>query len=75
MEHYIVNRVEQKDTTISKIVIDREEQYSSRPANRKNLLGWKAVGTPGTAAACMAYIKGVCTDMRPLHLYKAMAGV
>jgi uncharacterized protein YbdZ (MbtH family) len=75
MEHDIVNRVEQKDTTLSKIVVNHEEQYSSRPANRKNLLGGKAVGTPGTAAACMAYIKGVCTDMRPLHLYKAMAGV
>jgi MbtH protein len=75
MEHYIVNRGEQKDTTISKIVVNHEQQYSSWPANGKNLLGWKAVGTPGTAAACMTHIKGVCTDMRPLPLYKAMAGV
>jgi MbtH protein len=75
MEHDIMNRVEQNDTTNSKIVVNHEQQYSSWPANRKNLLGWKAVGTPGTAAACRAYIKGVCTDMRPLHLYKAMAGV
>ena len=75
MEHYIVNRVEQKDITTSEIAANHEERYSSWPANRKNLLGWKTVGTPGTAAACMAYIKGVCTDMRPLHLYRTMAGV
>jgi MbtH protein len=75
MEYHIVNRVEQEDTTISKTVVNHEEQYSSWPANRKNLLGWKAVSTPDTAAACMAYIKGVWTDMRPLHSYKAMAGV
>ena len=40
MEYHIVNRVEQEDTTISKTVVNHEEQYSSWPANRKNLLGW-----------------------------------
>ena len=70
-----MNRGEQKDTTISEIVVNHEEQYSSWPANGRNLLGWKAVGTPGTAAACLASSKGVYTDMRPLHEYKAMAGL
>ena len=75
MEHPIVNRDAREDTMISKVVVNHEEQYSSWPTNRKNLLGWKAVSTPGTAAAYIGYIKGMCTDMRPLHLYKAMAGV
>ena len=70
-----MNRGEQQDTTISKIGVNHEEQHSSWPTNGKNLLGRKTVGTPGTAAACIADIKEMCTDMRPLHLYKAMAGV
>ena len=72
MEHDIVNRVEQKDTTISKIVVNHEEQYSIWPAHRENALGWKDAGKSGTKEECLAYIKEVWTDMRPLSLRKKM---
>jgi hypothetical protein len=35
-------------------------------------LGWKGVGKVGLKAECLAYIKEVWTDMRPLSLRKKM---
>jgi len=59
-----------EDGTIYKVVINSEEQYSIWPANRENPLGWKDAGKTGTKAECLAYIKEVWTDMRPLSLRK-----
>lgn len=61
-----------EDTTIYKIVINHEEQYSIWPAYRENPLGWQDVGKSGLKAECLAYIKEVWTDMRPLSLRKRM---
>jgi MbtH protein len=72
MEDNFVNRDEQEDTTIYKVVVNHEEQYSIWPADRENPLGWKDVGKSGPKAECLAYIKGVWTDMRPLSLRKKM---
>jgi MbtH protein len=58
--------------TIYKVVINSEEQYSIWPANRENALGWSDVGITGTKEECLAYIKEVWTDMRPLSLRKKM---
>lgn len=64
---------EQEDTTIYKVVVNHEEQYSIWPADRENPLGWKDAGpTTGPKAECLAYIKEVWTDMRPLSLRKQM---
>ena len=63
---------EQQDNTIYKVVMNHEEQYSIWPAERENALGWKDVGKVGPKADCLAYIKEVWTDMRPLSLRKKM---
>jgi MbtH protein len=72
MEAMIMQREEQEDTTIYKVVVNHEEQYSIWPADRDNPLGWKDVGKQGLKAECLAYIKEVWTDMRPLSLRKRM---
>lgn len=63
---------EQEDTTIYKVVVNHEEQYSIWPADRENPLGWKDVGKSGRKAECLAYIEEVWTDMRPLSLRRQM---
>ena len=67
-----MNRDEQEDTTIYKVVVNHEEQYSIWPAGRAIPLGWQDVGKEGPKADCLAYIKEVWTDMRPLSLRKQM---
>ena len=64
---------EDNDNTIYKVVVNHEDQYSIWPADRENALGWNDAGYSGTKAECLAYIKEVWTDMRPLSLRKAMA--
>jgi MbtH protein len=63
---------DQEDTSIYKVVVNHEEQYSIWPASRENPLGWKDAGKSGTKEECLAYIKEVWTDMRPLSLRKKM---
>ncbi len=63
---------EREDTTIYKVVINHEEQYSIWPADRENPRGWNDVGKVGLKAECLSYIKEVWTDMRPLSLRKRM---
>ncbi len=63
---------EREDNTIYKVVVNHEEQYSIWPVDKDNPLGWKDVGKTGTKAECLAYIKEVWTDMRPLSLRKKM---
>jgi MbtH protein len=63
---------EREDTTIYKVVINDEEQYSIWPADRENALGWKDAGKQGTKAECLAYIEEVWTDMRPRSLRMRM---
>lgn len=67
-----MSRDEEDDKTIYKVVMNHEEQYSIWPADRENALGWNDVGKTGTKAECLAYIKDVWTDMRPLSLRKKM---
>ena len=66
-------RDEAEDTTIYKVVINHEEQYSIWPADREPPLGWQEVGMQGLKAECLAYIKDVWTDMRPRSLRQKMA--
>ena len=64
---------EREDTTVYKVVVKHEEQYSIWAADREATLGWREVGKSGPKAECLAYIKEVWTDMRPLSLRKQMA--
>jgi MbtH protein len=68
----MMSRDEQEDKTIYKVVVNHEEQYSIWPDERENPLGWRDVGKSGLKAECLAYIKEVWTDMRPLSLRKQM---
>lgn len=61
-----------EDTTVYKVVVNHEEQYSIWPAYRENALGWKDAGKSGSKEECLDYIKQVWTDMRPLSLRKKM---
>lgn len=67
-----MNRDNQEDMTLYKVVVNHEEQYSIWLADKDNALGWKDAGKSGTKAECLAYIKEVWTDMRPLSLRQQM---
>ena len=59
---------EQVELTTYKVVVNHEEQYSIWPAERENPPGWSDAAKSGTKAECLAFIKEVWTDMRPLSL-------
>ena len=63
---------EQEDVALYKVVVNHEEQYSIWPSDRENPLGWKDVGKNGPKGECLAYIKEIWTDMRPLSLRRHM---
>jgi uncharacterized protein YbdZ (MbtH family) len=63
---------DKEDTTIYKVVVNHEEQYSIWPEYKEIPLGWKDVGKVGLKADCLTFIKEVWTDMRPLSLRKKM---
>jgi MbtH protein len=64
---------DEEDNTIYNVVVNHEEQYSIWPAQRENALGWRDAGKSGLKPECLAYIKEVWTDMRPLSLRQMMA--
>jgi len=68
-----MSRDEQQDSTVYKVVVNHEDQYSIWPTGRDNALGWRDAGSSGSKQECLDYIKGVWTDMRPLSLRKRLA--
>jgi MbtH protein len=67
-----MSQEQQEDTRKYRVVVNHEEQYSIWFAERENPLGWKDAGKSGTKQECLAYIKEVWTDMRPLSLRQKM---
>jgi MbtH protein len=63
---------EKEDRTIYKVVVNHEEQYSIWPAHKENPLGWKDAGKSGLKDECLAFVKEVWTDMRPLSVRNQM---
>ena len=61
-----------EDTTLYKVVVNHEEQYSIWPSDREIPLGWREAGKSGPKAECLQYIQEVWTDMRPLSLRERM---
>ncbi|GAA1990970.1 amino acid adenylation domain-containing protein [Kitasatospora viridis] len=53
------------------VVRNHEEQYSVWPVGRELPAGWQGVGVTGDKAACLAQVKEVWTDLRPLSLRRA----
>jgi MbtH protein len=68
-----MNREDQDDLRIYKVVLNHEEQYSIWFDGRDNPLGWRDAGRKGTKQECLQYIKEVWTDMRPLSLREQMS--
>jgi MbtH protein len=56
------------DAANYKVVVNHEGQYSIWPAERENAVGWKDGGKRGSRTECLAYVKEVWTDIRPLAL-------
>jgi MbtH protein len=54
------------------VVVNHEEQYSIWPSFKVIPDGWKAVGKSGPKDECLAYIKEVWSDLRPLSLRNEM---
>ena len=63
-----------EDVTVYKVVMNHEEQYSIWPVDRESPSGWRDIGKSGSKADCLAYIKDVWVDMRPLSLRQASHG-
>ena len=63
---------DEEDQTIYTVVVNHEEQYSIWLVGRERPLGWHEAGKSGLKPDCLAYIKEVWTDMRPLSLRKHM---
>jgi uncharacterized protein YbdZ (MbtH family) len=66
------NDPDREDTTIYRVVVNDEEQYSIWPEHKENPPGWRDVGKVGPKARCLSYINEVWTDMRPLSLRQKM---
>ena len=62
---------ENDDQTPQRVLVNDEEQYSLWPRDNAIPNGWRSV-KEGTKAECLAYVKEVWTDMRPLSLRKHM---
>jgi MbtH protein len=63
-----------KDETIYRVVVNHEEQYSIWPDWRPLPAGWRADGKVGNKEECLAHIKEVWIDMRPLSLRRHIEG-
>jgi MbtH protein len=50
------------------VVLNGEEQYSIWPTGRDIPSGWRPALKTGTRDECLAFIKEVWTDMRPLSV-------
>jgi MbtH protein len=50
-----MNREDQDDKTIFKVVKNQEEKCSIWLADRENAPGWQDVAKSGSKAACLAY--------------------
>jgi len=66
---------EEERSAIYTVVVNGEEQYSIWPADREKPAGWRDAGKSGTKEECLAFIKEVWTDMRPLSLRKKMGEI
>jgi len=63
---------DQEDLTVYRVVVNHEEQYSIWPAGKSLPNGWADATVTGTKGECLAHIKEVWTDLRPLSLRRQM---
>ena len=63
---------EEEDTRDYHVVVNHEEQYSIWFTDQPIPAGWAATGKTGKKPECLAWVREVWTDMRPLSLRKDM---
>jgi MbtH protein len=56
------------DATIYRVVVNHEEQYSIWPSYLDIPAGWREAGKSGLKDECLAFVREVWTDMRPLSV-------
>ncbi|ANM14927.1 MULTISPECIES: MbtH family protein [unclassified Rhizobium] len=56
------------------VVIDTEHHHSVWPQDKRIPTGWERTGFAGSRQECLAHIRDVWTDPRPLSLRSAMSG-
>jgi MbtH protein len=59
-----------EDVAIYRVVVNQEEQYSIWLADKDVPAGWKEIGKRGLKSECLAVIREIWTDMRPLSQRK-----
>ena len=64
---------ETEDATTYKVIVNGEEQYAIWPEFKEIPAGWTYANKTGAKADCLAYIKEVWVDMRPLSVRQQMA--
>ncbi len=50
------------------VLINHEEQYAIWPAGKPVPTNWRSTGMTGTKDECLAHIRNIWTDMRPLSV-------
>ena len=53
------------------VLINHEEQYGIWPVGKPIPEKWRSVGVTGSREECLAYVRRVWTDMRPLSVRRA----
>ncbi len=56
------------ETLRYKVVINHEAQYALWPSHLANAPGWRDEGVSGSKSECLAHVRRVWTDLRPLSL-------
>ncbi|MBY0572886.1 MAG: MbtH family NRPS accessory protein [Undibacterium sp.] len=67
-----MSQLDQQATEFFEVVVNDEEQYSIWPVGKAIPLGWTKAGKQDSKEACLAFIKEVWVDMRPLSLRRQM---
>lgn len=62
------------ETTLYRVVLNQDGQYSVWPGHLPVPLGWQEEGRTGTKEACLAHIATVWSDMRPRRPGRPEAG-
>lgn len=59
------------DRTVAFVVaVNHEEQYALWPADKPLPAKWRSAGMAGSKEECLAFVRRVWTDMRPLSVRK-----
>jgi MbtH protein len=64
----MMNKDEQNEQGMYRVVLNHEEQYSIWFADKPIPAGWTGAGVEGSKQECLEYIEKVWTDMRPKSL-------